>query len=740
MARSNSANSGHTYVDLVIQVVATYDDRYTLRAVVYLTSLNVVDSSNSLAIGGNWARSGTLALNGVYSAVPAWYADVDVARVYGADTVASVSMSWSGVEYWAATLTASESYTVPARPYSLPAAPTGVTVARVSDTQQTVSWTRVGGDSSSAPYQSQQVQRATDGGAWATVATLAGSATSWSDATTAADHLYAYRVVAVNSSGSTASTSSAGMQTTPGAPTSASAAKTAGGDITVSWVDGARSSLALTWELQHSTDGGSTWSAQVSGIARGTTTYTHTAPSTATTHTYRVRAVSATGASTTSAWVTTGTVQLLAAPNAPTGLAAVANPSPATEPVVLSWTHNPVDSTPQSKYQLRYRVAGAGSWTTPAAVTSSTQGVTVTPSAAWAAANGTAIEWQVMTWGSYATGSAWSATSTLVLSSRPTATIASPAAGAVIATSALAAAWAYYDAEGSAQSAWAVELRDGSGTLVESQSAAGTATSATLATVLPDGSSWSVRVRVQDGVGLWSEWDSHAVTVDYAEPPTPTVVPTWDPWTGTVALAIAVPAPTGGQVSAVSVDVFRSIDDGPEVLIATGVPVGAAVTDFSPTVAGTNGYRVEAVSALPSRASSVGVEQVTDDARAVYVSGGPGFSVVCLATSNAQIDDEDGPDRALLTFAGRDRPVEDSGTMLTGTLTLDADILALRVAQGVASSAEQWRDLGRLPGLHLWRDVTGRYLYVSLGRPRLTREPGGLVHHLQVTATVVDDA
>ena len=137
MARSNLANGGNTYVDLVIQVIATSNDSYTLRAVQYLKSLNVVDSNNNDSVGGGYfSRSGTLALNGVYNATPVWYQDIIVNRVVGSTVTVTVNMSWSGVEYWATTLTASESYIVPAK-LTVPSAPTGYSATSITTTEAT---------------------------------------------------------------------------------------------------------------------------------------------------------------------------------------------------------------------------------------------------------------------------------------------------------------------------------------------------------------------------------------------------------------------------------------------------------------------------------------------------------------------------------------------------------------------------------------------------------------------------
>lgn len=123
MGRSNTANSGSTYYDLLIQVVSADANQYTLRAVIYLQSLNVSDSSNSLTVGGNFSRSGALHIDGVYNYVPVWTQDISVARVVGANQTITVNASWSGVNYWGTTLSASEPFVVPAKESAPPVVP-----------------------------------------------------------------------------------------------------------------------------------------------------------------------------------------------------------------------------------------------------------------------------------------------------------------------------------------------------------------------------------------------------------------------------------------------------------------------------------------------------------------------------------------------------------------------------------------------------------------------------------------
>ena len=86
------------------------------------------------------------------------------------------------------------------------------------------------------PYSSVEVQRATDGGAWARIATL-GNVSSYTDTTTSANHQYQWRVRASNSAGTSGFSSTQVLATTPAAPGAPTAVKTPAGSITLTWTD-----------------------------------------------------------------------------------------------------------------------------------------------------------------------------------------------------------------------------------------------------------------------------------------------------------------------------------------------------------------------------------------------------------------------------------------------------------------------------------------------------------------------
>lgn len=126
MARSNVAN-GANYFDLVFQLVSDDGVTRVMRAVVYLQSYNVTDSSNSFDVSEwGYSRGGAYSFSGVYNYVPIWYKDIAFTRNVGSDYTISVYAAISGVNYWATTLSAREYTTIPAR-YEAPSAPgTGV--------------------------------------------------------------------------------------------------------------------------------------------------------------------------------------------------------------------------------------------------------------------------------------------------------------------------------------------------------------------------------------------------------------------------------------------------------------------------------------------------------------------------------------------------------------------------------------------------------------------------------------
>ena len=437
---------------------------------------------------------------------------------------ASLGPIWNGgnpsVEAW---------IQVPAKAYDAPTAPTSVQASRVSDSQVNLSWSLT--STSAAPVESIAIERKSAADpVWRRVANLQTPATSWSDTTVKPNDRYTYSIQAANSSYGGAWSEYVSVSTTPAAPTGVQAVKQQNGSIVVSWKNAAPYDGA-GWIVY---DNG-TKVEEVGASTKPDVSWTHVSPSTLTTHTYTVAMKEGGLVSARSA--PSNTVQLLAAPNAPMGLAPAGVVTPGA--TRLSWQHNPVDSSAQTKAEIEWRVDG-GSWTT-VMVASSVQHADVTLPV------GT-VEWRVRTWGAFQSGqssgaSPWSAVSTLRVADTPGVSISSPANSSTINVSRLTVSWTYYQTQSSGQAAAEIALVDEAGHVVESQTIQGAGTSFTFSSPLSDAASYTVKVRVRCGYGLWSKWTQARFTVSFPPPPVPKAEALWDEGEGAATISITNVAP-----------------------------------------------------------------------------------------------------------------------------------------------------------------------------------------------------
>jgi hypothetical protein len=95
-------------------------------------------------------------------------------------------------------------------PVTPPAAPTGLGTTAVVYNRVDLSWTDNASDETA-----YQVQRATGGGSYSTIATLAAGATSYSDATVSSSTSYNYKVQALKGSTPSADSNISGCYTGP---------------------------------------------------------------------------------------------------------------------------------------------------------------------------------------------------------------------------------------------------------------------------------------------------------------------------------------------------------------------------------------------------------------------------------------------------------------------------------------------------------------------------------------------
>ncbi|MDC8451493.1 MAG: fibronectin type III domain-containing protein [Candidatus Nitrosotalea sp.] len=183
-----------------------------------------------------------------------------------------------------------------------PSQPTGLTATSISSSQINLSWTAANnGGSAITGYKIEQSTNA--GTTWSTlVANTASSSTTYSNTGLASSTLYSYRVSAINSVGTspvsnTASATTGTIATAPQAPTGLAASVVSSSQINLSWTAPANNggSAITGYEIERSSDAGTTWSTLVANTASFSTTYSNTGLAASTSYTYRVSAINSVG-------------------------------------------------------------------------------------------------------------------------------------------------------------------------------------------------------------------------------------------------------------------------------------------------------------------------------------------------------------------------------------------------------------------------------------------------------------
>ena len=753
-------------------------------------SVNISDSTNKLSVSGgaitddSWSNlnvggSGTERIKTVSAT---W-----CTLTYGATSTHDFSASLSGVDYAGSTLSNTYTVTYPARAYAAPAAPSGISVVRVSDTSFNVAW--VNNSTASAPYTNVYVERSSNAGASYTVVATLGAVTSWSDAGTVANNRYIYRVRAGNVSGYSGYVTSGSYGTTPTVPSGVSASYVSDSQINVAWTNNTTvasyvylyrwdnvgnawnqiatlasttvayqdlttiadrrycyavaavnlgvlsgstwsgyvnttpaapinavasksgTSITVTWtnkatystlvEVWHAANG--VWDgAAIASLAGTATSYTHSSVNTAQTHQYRVRAVN----TRNSDYATTGVVQLLTAPLAPTIVASKLVYDAALEQVAITWVHNSVDSTIQTAAEARISILGANTWTTYTKTTETTHTFT-TPT------NGHSYELQVRTKGGYASFGAWSASQIVTASATPSVTINSPVGTVLSLTAVLALGWTFYDPESTSQAAWVATLSKAGQELEELTGSS--EKTCTFKTALANDTSYVVTVQAQDGSGLWSAPASRTYTTDFVDPPTGTLTIAFEPEYGRSTMDIVTPAPAIGQADPIYAQVFR---DG--VLIADNLNPVSSTIDYVPAINTNVVYTVVVWSAIPT--SSISEDYVVSTATPwVFINGGNGFAQVARLLGNPSVEESVQREKVLHQFAGRTKPVEFLGSSRSRTYKLSGNV------EGINNGSElgEWtafEDIADLPAPLVYRDPMGRRSFVSIGEVSISHD------------------
>lgn len=562
----------------------------------------------------------------------------------------------------------------------VPNSPTGGSLTYTATNQATASWTR--NATVDRPYTSQQVWWRTVGATAWTVITVSGTATShtWS---VGANRVIEAVVVAVNAAGQSDPGTILGPIATTPTPLPSLGAGWAGSSSILVTIP-AVSTIGDGIDIEFSTDG-TTWYPAAT-VTTATRSWLHEDVTTTVPHTYRARVTrSAPAGAPASAWTVSATVPALTTPAAPT----IRQPDvvDATAVIPVAVIHQPLDGSAMTAGELRHRAAGTSTWTT---ISLALDGTAAIPANTYS--NGTSIELQARTAGATGVFSPWSATLTVVLRARPTVTITAPAAAAVITAQQTTVTWTP-----SAQSSAVVELWAG-GNLIAVQQHGAAARAATF-TGLEDATSYTVTVTVRD---QWqpSNIMSRTFTVDIASPPAPLLTATWQPTTGTVALAVT---PDAGTPATVRVEVWRSLD-GQTWESLGDTDTGWTAVDLLPPLT-RPWYKARAYSAEGGWTDSTPV-QVLIDSDDVHINWGAGHTRLLRGSWDPSIQVEGGRAKALQRNVGDDAPSITWGRRLPKVIRSSFTVDELLGDQPVTA----WEEASEYPGTVIWRDPAGRVL------------------------------
>jgi prophage DNA circulation protein len=393
-----------------------------------------------------------------------------------------------------------------------PSPPLGLTVASSTSASAVLSWSPAATGGLASGY---IVQVSAHGaGIWIPVATVGPSPTGFTVTGLSSSTAYDFRVLGSNATGigdaSNIATGST-LAKAPNAPTgvSAAAGSPAYSVVALSWtasaIDGTHDAAA-TYQPQFALASGGGWSSFGAPIAGTSVSVTGLADATA--YNFQVIATN-TGGSATSG--TASLTTLAKAPNAPTGVTAVAG-SPAYSVVALSWTASATDGTHDAAatYQPQFALASGGGWSSFGAPIAGTS-VSVT-----GLAHATAYNFQVIATntGGTATSGTASLTTDYAAPNAPAISAVAPVSDGT--TSKLTVTWAASTTDGTHDAATGYNLRYGVHPASSWTTVSGVVSGAVV-TGLTAGTSYDVQVQgTNASTGSPGAWSASTTASTYA--------------------------------------------------------------------------------------------------------------------------------------------------------------------------------------------------------------------------------
>lgn len=660
---------------------------------------SITDSNNTFStsggIPGSWSgsKSVKVATNGSQLL---WSGSKSI-PIGSSTSTASFAFSIRGLEYIGTSVTAAVSgkVTIPARAQTAPAAPSGVTVSKIHDGRQKVTWRA--SSSSTAPISHFQIQRWTSvSNGWVTVVSrVGGSARSYEINGTGRDQRVNYRVRAVNSSGSSAWATGYQIVTTPHAADSLRATLQ-GSSVLLTWRNRSKIASHLDVQVQTRPRGGA-WSSW--RYESGATGITASAQSWAISGIdpdleYRWRVQTAANPPALYARsAASNVVSPATPPSAPSLLAPRATVE--TGQAEFRWRHKPLDSSAQTAAEVEIRDPGGDVHAVTIQGPTDSHTMDCDATGLWA--------WRVRTRGTHPNYGPWASWADVLVADPPVIEITAPT-GEVNA-SRVTVAWDYTDPE-AGQVFYDVTLSDTEGQVLATQARAGSVQQVTIPYTLTDATDYQVVVQVRSGTGLVSLPVSVEFRTRFIPPPVPSVTADWEEEEpGTARVEITNPPGADGVPPAVSNRIERSLDGGDTwATVAEDVEPDGTVEDWQVPLNRVVDYRAVAVSAQGAEAASSTVSIATrgdrvllraEDGSTFYLEYNLGISVTHKQEAVVE------------HYLGSPTPTAHYGEQRTFSLAVTGVLLA---------DEGTFTDGGELLGQNLhYRDPEGRVLWATLG-------------------------
>lgn len=520
----------------------------------------------------------------------------------------------------AGTSSASVSVRIVAISYSKPADPSSCAAVREGDSKASVTWSN-GATTALAPRTATLVDRSTDGGDFAQIASVGKDAANYTDNGIEANHSYTYRVRAQGNGGYSNYSTSESIYTTPAAPLSVDVSKVQATTVRIA-ADVSNVNTATAYDIEVSKDGGA-WervstvedlpaTADVSGRAK-----------------FRVRS---TRGELQSAWTESDEITTIVPPLAPkvSGLPSVAATGSSQ---TVAWVPNHPDGTAQSAAQVEFTKGG------------STQTVDVTdaksctvPSSLMASPSTVSV--RVRTKGLDPSWGAWSSPVTMSVAVPPSVVITSPASdGAVIESLPMTVSWTAVDSTGVSEQV--ITLKDSGGTVLWTATVPSSIRSFDIPYRLDNMKQYSITLTVRGGSSLTAS-SVRTFATDYAEPDVPYSYIEVN--TSNFSTSITVndgKEPGSGKPDAKSFTVTRILPDGTRWVVARNLLDGQQATDPLPPLNVDFSYEVVAISDMGTQSVLTTDAYVDSDGSEVFSFGSDAMEALVLQfDANASINSE----------------------------------------------------------------------------------------------------